>query len=101
MDTDSPRDLATLTFRQPLVAAMLLFVMVTLGVTSLLTNGRQEDPTITNLFATITTPFPGADPGRVEALVTIPNTNRRGDPRDRGGRCDREHVFDRRVHRRP
>ncbi|MEM9350361.1 MAG: efflux RND transporter permease subunit [Pseudomonadota bacterium] len=66
------RDLATLTFRQPLVAAMLLFTMVALGLTALVTSGRQEDPTITNLFATVTTPFPGADPARVEALVTIP-----------------------------
>ena len=40
------------------------------GASSLLSIGRQEDPTITNLFATIVTPYPGADPARVEALVT-------------------------------
>ncbi|MEM8571735.1 MAG: efflux RND transporter permease subunit [Pseudomonadota bacterium] len=66
------KDLATLTYRQPLVAFVILFVLVALGLNSLLTIGRQEDPTITNLFATVTTPFPGADPARVEALVTIP-----------------------------
>eukprot|EP00903_Cladosiphon_okamuranus_P000983 g981.t1 len=30
----------------------------------------QEDPTITNIFASVTTVYPGADPARVEALVT-------------------------------
>ena len=40
------------------------------GASALLTIGRQEDPTITNLFATIIAPYPGADPARVEALVT-------------------------------
>ncbi len=64
--------LASLTFREPRLAAVLLFVILALGATALATLGRQEDPTITNIFATITTPFPGADPGRVEALVTIP-----------------------------
>ncbi len=60
----------TLTFRQPRLVALILLVLIAAGLSSLLSIGRQEDPTITNLFATITTPFPGADPGRVEALVT-------------------------------
>ncbi len=34
--------------------------------------GRQEDPTITNLAATVTTFFPGAEPARIEALVSKP-----------------------------
>lgn len=71
-DNGGRADLATLTYREPRVAAIILFVLVALGATSVLTIGRQEDPTITNLFATVTTPFPGADPARVEALVTIP-----------------------------
>ncbi len=60
----------TLTFRQPRLVALIMLVLVSAGVSSLLSIGRQEDPTITNLFATVTTSFPGADPARVEALVT-------------------------------
>lgn len=64
------RDLATLTFRQPRLVALVLLVLISAGLSSFLSLGRQEDPTITNLFATITTSFPGADPARVEALVS-------------------------------
>ncbi|MBM7068960.1 efflux RND transporter permease subunit [Actibacterium sp. 188UL27-1] len=60
----------TLTFRQPRLVALILMVLIAAGASSFLSLGRQEDPTITNLFATITTSFPGADPARVEALVT-------------------------------
>ncbi len=60
----------TLTFRQPRLVALIILVLVSAGMSSLLSLGRQEDPTITNLFATVTTQFPGADPERVEALVT-------------------------------
>ena len=60
----------TLTFRQPRIVALALLVLISAGLSSLLSIGRQEDPTITNLFATVTTVFPGADPARVEALVT-------------------------------
>lgn len=60
----------TLTFRQPRLVALILMVLISAGLSSFLSLGRQEDPTITNLFATVTTSFPGADPARVEALVT-------------------------------
>ncbi|MDW4496970.1 efflux RND transporter permease subunit [Sulfitobacter sp. D35] len=60
----------TLTFRQPRLVALALLVIIAAGVSSLLAIGRQEDPTITNLFGTVTTVFPGADPRRVESLVT-------------------------------
>ncbi|MCF6446064.1 efflux RND transporter permease subunit [Nereida sp. MMG025] len=60
----------TLPFRQPRIVALILLVLISAGVSSLLSIGRQEDPTITNLFASVTTTFPGADPARVEALVT-------------------------------
>jgi multidrug efflux pump subunit AcrB len=60
----------TLTFRQPRLVALILFVLIAAGASSLLAIGRQEDPTITNLFATVTAAFPGAEPGRVETLVT-------------------------------
>jgi multidrug efflux pump subunit AcrB len=60
----------TLFFRNPRVVALTLFVILAAGLSALVSIGRQEDPTITNIFATVTTVFPGADPGRVEALVT-------------------------------
>ncbi|WP_370400372.1 efflux RND transporter permease subunit [Sulfitobacter sp. JB4-11] len=60
----------TLTFRQPRLVALILLVLISAGLSSFLSLGRQEDPTITNIFATVTTSFPGADPARVEALVT-------------------------------
>lgn len=60
----------TLPFREPRLVALILLVLCASGLSSLLALGRQEDPTITNLFASVTTSFPGADPARVEALVT-------------------------------
>ncbi len=62
--------LTTLFYRERRLAALAILVIVAAGLSSFLTIGRQEDPTITNLFATIVTPYPGADPARVEALVT-------------------------------
>ena len=62
----------TLTFRQPRIVALALLVIIAAGLASLLAIGRQEDPTITNIFGTVTTIVPGADPARVEALVTQP-----------------------------
>jgi multidrug efflux pump len=62
----------TLTFRQPRLVALALLVIIAAGLSSLLAIGRQEDPTITNIFGTVTTVLPGADPARVEALVTQP-----------------------------
>ena len=52
------------------VFALVVVMMLATGLSALLTIGRQEDPTITNLFASVITPYPGADPSRVEALVT-------------------------------
>ncbi|MEM9106823.1 MAG: efflux RND transporter permease subunit, partial [Pseudomonadota bacterium] len=60
----------TLTFRHPRLVALIILVLVAAGLSSFLSLGRQEDPTITNLFATVTTQFPGADPQRVEALIS-------------------------------
>lgn len=60
----------TLFFRQPRLLALTLLVLIAAGLSALATIGRQEDPSITNLRATITTIYPGADPARVEALVT-------------------------------
>ncbi len=60
----------TLFFREWRVTLLALLLILASGFSALLTIGRQEDPTITNLFATVVTPYPGADPARVEALVT-------------------------------
>ena len=62
--------MSTLFYRDARLFALAILMMVAAGASALLTIGRQEDPTITNLFATIVTPYPGADPGRVESLVT-------------------------------
>ncbi|MGI9524318.1 MAG: efflux RND transporter permease subunit [Hyphomicrobiaceae bacterium] len=62
--------MSTLFFRDRRLFALAILMILSAGVSSLLTIGRQEDPTITNLFATVITPFPGASPARVEALVT-------------------------------
>ena len=56
----------TLTFRQPRLVALVLLVILAAGASALLSIGRQEDPTITNLFGTVSTAFPGADPERVD-----------------------------------
>ena len=66
------RDAATLFHREPRLVALLVLVLVAAGASAFLALGRQEDPTITNLFATVTTVYPGADPARVESLVTDP-----------------------------
>ena len=62
--------MTTLFYRSPRLVALALLVVIAGGLSALLAIGRQEDPTITNLFATVTTAFPGAGPARVEALVT-------------------------------
>jgi multidrug efflux pump subunit AcrB len=62
--------MGALLYRRPRYLALVVLTMVGLGLNALGTLGRQEDPTITNLFATVITRLPGADPARVEALVT-------------------------------
>ncbi|MCI5108967.1 MAG: efflux RND transporter permease subunit [Marivita sp.] len=63
--------LGTLTWREPRIVALALLVILAAGLSALVSIGRQEDPTITNIFATVTTAYPGADPARVESLVTV------------------------------
>jgi len=60
----------TLLYRQWRVFALVIFIIVAAGASAISTIPRQEDPTITNFFATIITPYPGASPARVEAQVT-------------------------------
>lgn len=62
----------TLPFRNPRLVILALLVILSAGASAFLSLGRQEDPTITNLNATITTLYPGAEPSRVEALISQP-----------------------------
>lgn len=64
--------MAEILFRNPRFFALFLLVIFAVGLTSLSTIGRQEDPTITNFAGTVIVPYPGASPDRVEALVTRP-----------------------------
>jgi multidrug efflux pump subunit AcrB len=57
-------------YRNPRGFAVAVLVILAMGLSAFMTIGRQEDPTITNIFATVLTPYPGAEPGRVEARVT-------------------------------
>lgn len=63
---------SSLFFQTPRLTALAMLVIIAAGLSAFLSIGRQEDPPITNLFATIKTVFPGADPARVEALVSEP-----------------------------
>ena len=63
---------ARLLFQNHRYFLLVVLVILAVGLASLRTLGRQEDPTITNLRATVTTFFPGANPSRVEALVSRP-----------------------------
>lgn len=62
--------IARLLYQEWRILALALGLILATGLLALDTIGRQEDPTITNINATIVTPFPGADPARVEAQVT-------------------------------
>lgn len=61
-----------LTYRQPRLLVLMIALILVGGLSVLTTIGRQEDPSITNLYAMISTPFPGAEASRVEELLTIP-----------------------------
>lgn len=61
----------TLSFREPRLVALVLLVIIAAGLSAWLAIGRQEDPTITNLFATVTTTSPGLEAALVESLVTV------------------------------
>ena len=64
------RSATTLLYRERRLFTLVVLMIAALGALASTTIGRQEDPTITNLFASVLTPYPGADPKRVEALVT-------------------------------
>ena len=52
--------------------SLIIVVIVAVSMNAFQQLGRQEDPTMMNFVATVTTVFPGATPDRVEALITRP-----------------------------
>ncbi len=62
--------MGALFYRNKRYSVLLILMVLAAGVSAILSVGRQEDPTISSIFATIVTPFPGADPARVESLIT-------------------------------
>ena len=62
--------MATFFYRNKRIVALAILMIFAAGMSALTSIGRQEDPTITNIFATVITPYQGANPARVEALVT-------------------------------
>lgn len=62
----------SLTYRRPRALILSIVVLLVAGLSALSVIGRQEDPSITNIFAMVRTPFPGADPAKIEKTLTIP-----------------------------
>jgi multidrug efflux pump subunit AcrB len=60
----------TLFFNNKRILAVTVLVIIAVGLSAISSIPRQEDPAFSKIFATIVTPFPGADPARVESLVT-------------------------------
>ena len=61
-----------LTYKHPRFLVLSIMVLLVAGLSALSVIGRQEDPTITNVYAMVRTPFPGADPAKIEQTLTIP-----------------------------
>ncbi|TVP73080.1 MAG: efflux RND transporter permease subunit [Rhodobacteraceae bacterium] len=57
-------------FRETRVLIMVLAILIVGGLSALLSLGRQEDPSFTNRYASVTTLLPGAEPAVVEALIS-------------------------------
>ncbi len=60
----------TLFFDNRRLLILTILIVLVAGLSALFTMPQEEDPKITNRFATIVTPFPGASATRVETLVT-------------------------------
>ena len=56
--------------RNPRLTALAIGLVLVAGIASLEALPRQEDPTLSRRFGTVTTLYPGADALRVESLVT-------------------------------
>ncbi len=57
-------------YREPRLVILCVVLTIVGGLSALWSLGRQEDPTLTNRYASIVTEYPGAEPSIVEALVT-------------------------------
>lgn len=62
--------LSNLYYRNPRLLVLTLFVIIVAGLSAFSLLPRLEDPEITQRWAIVVTPFPGADPERVDALVS-------------------------------
>tara|TARA_R110002110_G_scaffold66978_1_gene183098 strand:- start:197555 stop:200689 length:3135 start_codon:yes stop_codon:yes gene_type:complete len=64
--------LARFIFRHARYVALIIICSIAVGISSFNSIARQEDPSLMNFVATITTFYPGSTPDRVEALITRP-----------------------------
>lgn len=62
----------TLFYRLPRLSILAILVILAGAIGSLLTLGRQEDPTLVERFGYVLTTLPGADAERIEATITDP-----------------------------
>lgn len=62
----------TLFYRLPRLSILFIMVVIAGGIGSILTLGRQEDPTLVERYGYVLTTLPGADAERIEATVTDP-----------------------------
>ena len=62
--------MANLFFRNPRLAALVVGLLLVAGLAAFQALPRQEDPSLSRRFASITTFYPGASALRVETLVT-------------------------------
>ena len=62
----------TLFYRYHRLTVLAVILLIAAGLGAFFSLGRQEDPTLTERFGTIVTPYPGASAERVEALITEP-----------------------------
>lgn len=64
--------MTTLFYRYSRLSILAVLLLIAAGAAALLTLGRQEDPSLTERYGSITTVFAGASAERVEALITDP-----------------------------
>ncbi|MEM5518392.1 efflux RND transporter permease subunit [Henriciella sp. AS95] len=62
----------TLFYRLPRLSILVILIALAGAVGSILTLGRQEDPTLVERYGYVLTTLPGADAERIEATVTDP-----------------------------
>lgn len=62
--------MSTLFHRNPRLLIVTLFLVIAAGVAAFTSLPRMEDPVLSDRFATVVTPYPGADAQRVESLLT-------------------------------